>query len=252
MTTNYYFPFYYTKLGVGTAPSAAPMITVVDFSDNILVNAQALTALANITGAYVYIYSGADNLHLVGKATTTDVTIDQRDLVVEPSISIVMADLATIKADYARRTDVVTSVAISSTVAAAVSSGTLAISTAYTLQQSITSTMAQDLSAATKLWLAVKKSTNDTDNESLIFIEKTAGLTRVNGAAYLTTADGSLTVTGSSGAWVIAIFIDDPATDLLSLNSNCIAGLKALIGGNTYSVWDGTASIVNGPVKAVA
>lgn len=252
MTTNYYFQYYYTKLGVGTAPSATPTITVVDFSDNILVNAQALTALANMTGAYVYTYAGADNLHLIGKATTTDMTIDQQDLVVEPSISIVLADLATIKADYARRTDVVTSVAISATTAASVSSGEIAISTSYTLQQSITSTILQDLSAATKLWLAIKTSANDTDNESLIFIEKTAGLTRVNGASYTTPTDGSLTVTGSSGAWVIAVFIDDPATTLLNLNSNCIAGLKALIGGNTYSVWEGTASIINGPVKAVS
>jgi hypothetical protein len=74
----------------------------------------------------------------------------------------------------------------------------------------------------------------------------------VNGASYTTPTDGSLTVTGSSGAWVIAVFIDDPATTLLNLNSNCIAGLKALIGGNTYSVWEGTASIINGPVKAVS
>lgn len=76
----YKFKAAYTKLGIGTAPSSAPVCTVVDSSDNILANAQASTALANLTGVYLYSYTGAAGLDLVALFHTTDSSMDQQDL----------------------------------------------------------------------------------------------------------------------------------------------------------------------------
>lgn len=102
MTTVYIFRAGYTKLGIATAPSSAPTITVVDTSNNVLVNAQATTALTNIAGVYIYSYSGVDNLDLIGLFHTTDATIDAQDIfsssydaLILATISVETAPLAT-------------------------------------------------------------------------------------------------------------------------------------------------------------
>ena len=115
MTTIYKFKAGYTKLGIATAPSSAPTIKVVDSADNILVAAlTATTALANLAGAYLYSYSGADGLDLIGLFHTSDATMDQQDLFSIPDMFSLMAtaaalttaqgNITTILADYARRT----------------------------------------------------------------------------------------------------------------------------------------------------
>jgi hypothetical protein len=76
----YKFKVAYTKLGIGTAPSSAPVCTVVDSADNILANAQATTALANLPGVYLYSYTGAAGLDLIALFHTTDASMDQQDL----------------------------------------------------------------------------------------------------------------------------------------------------------------------------
>lgn len=103
MTTLYKFKTYYTKQGVGAAPSSAPVATVVDTDANTkLANAQATTALSNLVGYYEYEYSGADNLDLVCLFHTTDTTTDQQDLVsyvvdkvyqADKKLDVVQADL---------------------------------------------------------------------------------------------------------------------------------------------------------------
>jgi hypothetical protein len=81
MSTAYKFKFAYTKSGVATAPTTAPTCTVVDTSDDILVNAGAMSSsLTNLIGVYLYTYNGSDNLDLVGRAHTVDTTVDQQDL----------------------------------------------------------------------------------------------------------------------------------------------------------------------------
>jgi hypothetical protein len=142
------------------------------------------------------------------------------------------------------------SVAVSATVAASVSSGSLAIETANTFRQSITSTLAADLSAATKLWLAIKSSEIVGDAASTIFVEKTGGLTVVNGAPYATIANGSLTVSGLSGAWSVAIYLSEVVTALLSAGKY-IAELKAKIGTDEVSVWAGDCVITTGVVQTL-
>ena len=82
MTTLYKFKAYFTVEGVGTAPSSAPVATVLDTDANTkLADAQATTARSNLPGYYEYEYSGADDLDLVCLFHTSDTTTDQQDLV---------------------------------------------------------------------------------------------------------------------------------------------------------------------------
>lgn len=149
---------------------------------------------------------------------------------------------------------VTASVAVSATTAATVATGELAITSGYTFRQTITSTVTDDLPNASKIWLAVKSSASDTDAQSVIFVEKTAGLTVVNGASYATPANGSITVSGSSGAWSIVLHLDEAATALLAgLNGEYSASVKYLTaGGDALASWDGAAQINTGVVRAYA
>jgi hypothetical protein len=145
-------------------------------------------------------------------------------------------------------------IAISATQAASVSTGALAIRTHHTLSQAITSTTTSDLSAATKLWLTVKSNKRDTDAQSVVFIEATAGLTVLAGAPYITVAHGTLVVTGNAGAWTVTVGMDEIATGLLKdyAESMLWAECKALVGGSTVAVWDGVCDVSHGLVVAVA
>lgn len=144
-------------------------------------------------------------------------------------------------------------VAISATTAASVSTGALAVRTYHSLSQAISSTYAGNLNAATKLWLAVKAEKDDTDAQAVIFIEKTAGLTVLAGAAYTTVAHGSLTIGGLAGAWTVTVALDEIATGLLTAYADGMlwAECKALVAGSTVAVWDGVCDISRGIVNAV-
>jgi hypothetical protein len=141
---------------------------------------------------------------------------------------------------------------ISAAQAATVATGALALRTYHTFSQAITSTSTAALNTATKLWLAIKREHEDADSASIAFIEVAGGLTYLAGAAYATTTNGSLTVTGSSGAWVITAKLEEAATALLTayIGESLVAECKALISGDTVSVWDGTAAISGGIVRA--
>lgn len=152
------------------------------------------------------------------------------------------------------------SVAVSSVQAAAASSGSLGILAGYTFRATVYSTSTADLNSATKLWFAFKQFTSEPDSSSLVFIEKTAGLTVLNRAAIaspIVITDGSLTISGSSGAWVIDIFINEPATAVLfgANVSHGVAGVKALVAGDTVDVWhdpNNASIITDGVVRAIS
>jgi hypothetical protein len=234
MTTDYLFLAGYTKTGKRHTPSSIPTVDIWNTAtDALLVTGGTVTQSAVVLGGCSYVYSGADGLKLVGIFHTEDDTIDQRDLYSYNPIPVISS-----------------SVAVSATVAASVSSGFLAIETACTFRQSITSTLASDLSAATKLWLAIKSSEIVTDAASTIFVEKTGGLTVVNGAPYATIANGSLTISGSSGAWSVAVYLSEVVTALLSAGKY-VAELKAKIGTDEVSVWAGECVISTGVVQTL-
>jgi len=77
---TYRFKALFTRNGSGVAPSAAPTVTIVDTSNNVLANAQATTALSNLTGVYIYNYTGTA-ADCIAKFTTSDVTVDSPDVV---------------------------------------------------------------------------------------------------------------------------------------------------------------------------
>jgi hypothetical protein len=108
MTTAYLFQAGFTKLGIATAPSSAPTITVVDSANNIVVAAlTATSSIANLPGAYFYSYTGTAGLILFGLFHTSDTTIDAQDLFSIPNpftiIETAGTNVGTILADYARR-----------------------------------------------------------------------------------------------------------------------------------------------------
>jgi hypothetical protein len=131
-----------------------------------------------------------------------------------------------------------------------------------TFRVAFTSTYEGDLSAATKLWLSMKYQRSLDDSAGYVFLEKTAGLTVLNGAAYATPAHGTLVVTGIAGAWIITTYIDEIATLLLRgiNNRGVLLGVKAKIGADTISLVDdgrapgyvsGASAITDGVVQAI-
>ena len=228
MTTVYKFKAGFTKLGTATAPSSAPTITIVDSSDNILASAQATTALSNLTGAYLYSYSGADGLDLVAKFTTTDLTMDAQELFATPQIA--PSDIWS----YATRTITSGGITVAEIWDALLSSITtsssigklikdyldVAVSTRSTPASPVASTAALvsgttitvlrgdtitlifaglgSLANISKLYFTAKQFDDFADTDAVIQIEKTAGLLRINKAAAVTAANGVLTVTDAN------------------------------------------------------
>lgn len=142
------------------------------------------------------------------------------------------------------------SVAISSTVAQAANNGMLGLVTNTTFNQSILSNYTGTLPSVTKMWLAIKTDDGDVDGKSIIFLEKTAGLTIVSGLPYTTTTDGSIVISGSQGAWVVTLKVEEAATALIGYFGTFPAELKMLLGGDTFILWSGNCIISNGVIKA--
>lgn len=96
------------------------------------------------------------------------------------------------------------------------------------------------LTTNSKLWFTVKERLTDTDSAALIQVEKTNGLTRVNGAAYNTAADGSITINDAS-AGNITITVKPAATLALAIMDNLNYDVKVLTNGGVVSLLaDGT------------
>lgn len=145
-------------------------------------------------------------------------------------------------------------VSISSTVAAGVASGALAIETFSTFSQAITSDSTAALNTATKVWLVIKVDRDDLDSAAVAFIEASGGLTVLAQAAYTSTTHGTLVVSGSSGAWVITPGLVPTATALLTgyVDRTYKAAVKALVAGATVAVWDGQVEITQGIARVIA
>jgi hypothetical protein len=81
MTTDYRFKAGYTKLGVATAPAAAPTVNIVNVAtDILLVTAGVTTASVVMPGVYTYTHTAASGLNLIALFHTTDATVDEQDL----------------------------------------------------------------------------------------------------------------------------------------------------------------------------
>lgn len=96
MTTVYKFKAVFTAAGIGAVPSSAPTIDIVDSSGNILVSAASPTSRVNMPEVYQYSYSGTDDLDLVAKFSTSDLSIDQQQIYSLPDIYSLIATRTTL------------------------------------------------------------------------------------------------------------------------------------------------------------
>ena len=168
-----------------------------------------------------------------------------------------MKKLTTVWTEYASDVTVNSSVAVTAANAATLAAGNVAFLSYAHNSMVITSTSTEDLSSATKVWFALKDSYLETDAQSLIFIEKTAGLTHVGKSAIVSpivSTDGSLTVGGSSGAWTFTIVLKSEAAAYLAdyAGSNKLGEVKATIGGLDKVIGTVTGAINSGVIRTNA
>lgn len=192
-------------------------------------------------------YTAPDNADIVLiKAKTDNLPSDPADQ------SLLMAEIDT----RATPADVTVSLTVSAAQAAAASTGHLAIVAGSTYRTTLSSTYAGDLSAATEMWAAWKSDKSLLDSASTIYITKTGGLTTLNGAPIVSpviSGHGSVAVTGTAGAWVIAVYLDEIATaQLFGLNAAYAVGVGARVGSDKDVIWsmDTGNTIVDGVIRA--
>lgn len=105
------------------------------------------------------------------------------------------------------------------------------------------------LSGRTKLWLTVKKRSEDLDTEALVQVEETAGLVILNGALGVS-GQGSLSVTDASTGDVTLTLA---ATATATLSPGCYQyDLQALIAGGIITRLAGTALVHADVTRAVS
>ena len=168
-----------------------------------------------------------------------------------------MKKLTTVWTEYASDVTVNSSVAVTAANAATLAAGNVAFLSYAHSSQVITSTSTEDLSSATKVWFALKDSYLETDAQSLVFIEKTLGLTYVGKAAIVSpivAGDGSLTVGGSSGAWTFTVVLKSEAAAYLAdyAGSNKLGEVKATIGGLDKVIGTVTGAVNSGVIRTNA
>ena len=168
-----------------------------------------------------------------------------------------MKKLTTVWTEYASDVTVNSSVAVTAANAATLAAGNVAFTSYAHNSMVITSTSTEDLASATKVWFALKDSYLETDAQSLVFIEKTLGLTYVGKAAIVSpivAGDGSLTVGGSSGAWTFTVVLKSEAAAYLAdyAGSNKLGEVKANIGGLDKVIGTVTGAINSGVIRTNA
>lgn len=106
------------------------------------------------------------------------------------------------------------------------------------------------LTGRSKLWFSVKDSVDDEDSEAVIFIEESAGLVTLNGAAG-TSGQGGITVT-DAGTGAITVTLDEAAAAQLTLKRGRAYSVKSLISGVATTHTRGTADVSWTAAKATS
>ncbi len=228
-----------------TAPDNVSIAAIKAKTDGLPADPASMTDIANAEVSILSAIPAApDNAGIAAiKAKTDNLPTDPADQ------SIILDAIAGVSPSSA-----VLSLAVSQAEADSASRGEVSLTSYHQLTQSITTTSTEDVGAAEKIWFAIKDAVSEVDASSLIFVEKTAGLSIVAKANYATTTDGSLVVTGSSGNWSITITIKAAATALLHeyAGSAKKAECKALIGGQPILLWSGSADIYQGVIRVLS
>ena len=230
-------------------------LTVTWDIDRVTKSSSAVSAVvtdgANIgTGRHgVYFYSYDMDLTLYDYIVTAKST----------SAIVDMKELTTVWTEYASDVTVNTtaSVAVTAANAATLALGNIAFISHAHNSVLITSTSTDDLASATKVYFALKDSYLEADENSLIFMEKTSGLTHVGKSAIvlpIVAGDGSLTVGGSSGAWTFTVMLKSEASAYLAdyAGSGKLGEIKATIGGLDKVIGTVTGAINSGVIRTNA
>lgn len=264
MTTVYKFKAFFTQDGLGVSPSSAPVATVVDTdADTKLVDAQAATALTNLTGYYEYEYSGADDLDLVCKFYTSDSNVDQQDLVsyvvdriyqpdlYKADVSALEATLDAIKGAGWSDEDLVAIKAavdeVSTWTAANISSSI----TSGTITQVRGNSWSVPITGLTldsnKIQLVIKRNKGDADSESILMVDTTTGLLYVNGANAADASKASLAYEGTT----LTLIVDKSIAVQLPYGT-WYFGIQSIAADGTVSEdYGGSWIIVQDTVKAI-
>jgi hypothetical protein len=135
------------------------------------------------------------------------------------------------------------------TIAAAISGGTITIHRGDSLSASITGM--GDISGRSKLWFTVKAEHDDTDAQSIIQIEETAGLVYLNAAdASARAANGSITVTDED-AGDITIALDETETDDLVPIRRLYYDVQMLTAAGAVTTLANDLAVVTGDITRV-
>lgn len=155
----------------------------------------------------------------------------------------------------ATSSDVQVSLAVSATEALTVATGSMALTLWSSFDQTVESDSMEDLDTADALIWAIKVDRKrDTDAEALVLVDVATGLRYLARAAYTgSAANGSVTVSGTPGDWEIRCQLAKGLPGLLAAwaNRNLDAQLKAIFGGRTVNLWEGTARIGHQTIREV-
>jgi len=276
--TIYHIPAQFTASRVGvdglTVTWSVDRVTRADGTRSALVTDAANAVTYGRFGLYGYLLDmDLETYDYLVTAKSTSAIVDMKELTTfwtsteTEAISAISTYLSVFVAKSSEVADVLTAVnaiptptanvAVTAANAATLAAGNVAFLSYAHTNQVITSTSTEDLSSATKVWFALKDLYSETDAQSLIFIEKTAGLTHVGKSAIVSpivTTDGSLTVSGSSGAWVFTVVLKSEAAALLSdyAGSRKLGEIKATIGGLDKVIGTVTGAINSGVIRTNA
>jgi len=242
----------YLNLNDGDAQSDDPMLPKSTISDAAARAFWLQTLTIDVKNGDVI------NVMLEGVADDTDVSGSVRifaDNYAEEGDEMALAGDYDAAKTAAQASDVTVTIAVSQAEASNAARGTATIELWHTYTQSFTSTSTEDLSSATKLWFSLKNNKRtDEDDESLLFVEKTAGLTIVAQEIYAATTDGSISVTGSVGNWSITVTIDESVTGYLENweGKTLDAQVKAIVDDDTIDVWSGDGAVKYKTVRSTS
>jgi len=176
------------------------------------------------------------------KAKTDNLPSDPADQ------SLLKAEVDAVAADvwgYASRTLTQTA----AQVAAVLAGSTITCQRGDTLTAALTNIGA--LTGYSKLWFTVKENKAHTDAQAILLLEKTAGLTVVNGAVYTTTTDGSITISDEATG-DITITIKPAVTDDLPVMTGYYDIQMLTSGGVVSTLTAGTFTVTADVTRAVA
>lgn len=238
MTTAviFYAQYIASKVGkTGLADVTVDIESIAKADGTKAVVATAQAASEGVGGFYYYRYATADLATYVYFAVfkTADGTVDQQWM---PALTDVGVQIDPWVASSRTLTQT------AAQVAAAVTGSALTITRYVTFRATLTGLTL----TGSPVYFAVKRAIGDSDNDSLILIKASVGLTRINGAAASTAANGSITVSGSD----LIIYLDEAETAKLPLGS-AVYSVKRISSGDALQVTTGAATIADEAIKAI-